>query len=281
MSDPFDFDRAADQYGVMGNPIAHSKSPWIHREFARQTSQKLVYTAMLVEPGGLSQAVGNFIANGGKGLNITVPFKQDAWHLADKKTERAQLAGAVNTLIVNEDATLLGDNTDGIGLVRDICQNHQQILEDKKILILGAGGASRGVIAPMLEQKPQRLAIANRTLSRAEELASHFQHLAEIDAMGFDDLHDQHFDLIINATSASLQGEMPPLPDSLASADVWCYDMMYGKEPTIFMQWAQRQGAIAVDGLGMLVEQAAESFYLWRQSRPETRNVIQQLRASL
>jgi len=279
MTDLFDFDRPPDQYGVMGNPIAHSKSPQIHTEFARQTRERMVYRAMLVDLGGFAQAVGNFQANGGKGVNVTVPFKQDAWRLADELSERAQRAGAVNTLVFGENNRIFGDNTDGVGLLRDIQQNHQLSLAGKRILMLGAGGAARGVVAPLLESKPQSLIIANRTVDRAIELAQAFSNQEKVAGCAFAELAGQQFDLVINATSASLQGKLPPLPPGLLAQGAACYDMMYGREPTPFLQWARQQGCQKLmDGLGMLVEQAAESFALWRGKRPETTPVIELLR---
>ena len=268
-----------DRYAVMGNPIAHSKSPDIHRIFAKQTGQDLEYTAILVEPGKFAEAVDSFRQNQGKGLNITVPFKREAWILADRCTPRAERAGAVNTLILLDDGTCEGDNTDGIGLVRDLIGNLGIELKGTRILLAGAGGAARGVLQPLLEREPTMIQIANRTASRAVELASSFSDLGHVSGCGFDKLDDQSFDIIINATAAGLQGEMPPLPESVVRRDTWCYDMMYGNEPTAFLNWAADRGVEnAVDGLGMLVEQAGESFYLWRGVRPDTGDTIRQLR---
>jgi shikimate dehydrogenase len=282
MTDPFDFGPEPDRYAVMGNPIAHSKSPQIHAAFARQTGQSLEYTAIQVEPGALPQAIGNFQANGGKGLNITVPFKQEAWQLADQLSDRARLAGAVNTIRFEDDGSLYGDNTDGAGLVRDIVHNHGGAITDAEVLILGAGGAARGVLEPLLEENPDSLVIANRTVDRATTLAGEFKSLGNVRGCGFDDLAGRQFSLIINATSASLQGELPPLPEGVIAEGGWCYDMMYGAEPTVFLCWAEAHGAArCLDGLGMLVEQAAESFTLWRGVRPETRKVIDTLRKAM
>ncbi len=279
MNDPFDFDKAPDEYGVMGNPIAHSKSPQIHAAFAKQTRQRMRYSALLVDLGGFPQAVGNFQANGGKGVNVTVPFKQEAWRLTDEMSERAQLAGAVNTLIFSENNLILGDNTDGVGLLRDMQQNHKIELKDKRILVLGAGGAARGVMLPLLEANPASLVIANRTVERAITLAELFTPYGAVEAVAYQALAGKQFELIINATSASLQGELPPLPDDLLATESACYDMMYGAEPTPFLQWAERHNCQkTMDGLGMLVEQAAESFVLWRGIRPETTAVIEQMR---
>lgn len=271
-----------DHYAVMGNPIQHSKSPAIHARFAQQTAQPLHYDAILVALDGFSAAVEQFQGEGGKGLNITVPFKQEAWQLADTLSERARHAGAVNTLVFLEDGTRHGDNTDGVGLVRDLTRNHQMPLRDQQILILGAGGAVRGVIAPLMEQQPASLTIANRTASRAQELATHFADLGAIGGCGFEALQGRQFDLIINGTSASLQGEVPPLPPQVLKPGGSCYDMMYASKPTAFVEWGMDHGAgQSVDGLGMLVEQAAESFFLWRQVRPETGPVIDALREEL
>ena len=282
MSSLFDFDKPADTYAVMGNPISHSKSPQIHAAFAQQTGERIIYTATQVDPGGFQQAVGNFFASGGKGLNVTVPFKREAWELAEELGPEAQLAGAVNTLLMNADGLLVGRNTDGIGLVRDILHNHGGSIAGQKILLVGAGGAARGVLQPLLVEAPAHLLIVNRTSSRAHELATDFSALGPVSGGGFDDLIDQNFDLIINASAASLHGEVPPLPDESCTESTWCYDMMYGAEPTPFMRWAEQHGAQqALDGLGMLVEQAAESFFHWRGVRPETAPVIQSIRAEL
>jgi len=286
MSSLFDFDKPADAYAVMGNPINHSRSPQIHAAFAQQTGQRIVYTATQVDPGGFAQAVGNFFASGGKGLNITVPFKREAWKLASKLGPEARQAGAVNTLLMNTEGLLVGHNTDGVGLVRDILQNHAGSIAGKKILLLGAGGAARGVLQPLLAETPAQLLIVNRTASRAHELASDFNtsdnKQTTVTGGGFDDVSGQHFDLIINATAASLQGEVPPLPDETCTASTWCYDMMYSAEPTPFMHWAEQHNAEkSVDGLGMLVEQAAESFFHWRGVRPDTAPVIQTIRTQL
>ncbi|MEW5754955.1 MAG: shikimate dehydrogenase [Pseudomonadota bacterium] len=282
MADLFDFDKAPDEYGVMGNPIAHSKSPQIHAAFAKQTGQRMVYRAILVDPGGLAQAIGNFQANGGKGLNITVPFKQDAYRLADELSPRARLAGAVNTLLIRPDGSVYGDTTDGVGLLRDLRENHHIEIANKEVLLVGAGGAARGVIEPLLSTKPRSLVIANRTVDTALELAQLFAAYGPVRGCGFPELAGQGFDVIINATSASLQGELPPLPEGILKAGAACYDMMYGKEPTPFLRWAQARGVDKLmDGLGMLVEQAAESFTLWRGVRPQTQAVIGQLRREM
>lgn len=282
MSSLFDFDKEPDAYAVIGNPISHSKSPQIHMAFAKQTGQRIVYTAIQVDPGGFDQAVGNFFANNGKGLNITVPFKQEAWQLADELGLEAKQAGAVNTLFQNEEGILVGRNTDGIGLVRDMLHNHRVTIEKKRVLLVGAGGAARGVLQPLLDEQPTSLIIANRTPDRAHDLAEDFAQQGDVHGAGFDDLSDKQFDLIINATAASLQGEVPPLPDTICAGGCWVYDMMYSAEPTPFVTWGRQRGAIqSLDGLGMLVEQAAESFFYWRGIRPNTTPVIQLIRESL
>lgn len=266
-----------DHYAVMGNPIAHSKSPQIHRMFAEQTGQSLHYDALLVPEDGFAEAVADFLyRDKGMGLNVTVPFKQQAWELADRLSERAEPAGAVNTLMLR-DGVLYGDNTDGAGLVRDLVHNHGVQLENQRILMLGAGGAARGVMLPLLEQQPASLHIANRTVLRAQELAGRFGEFGELSASGFDVLQG-HFDIIINATAAGLDGKVPPLPEGIIDTNTLCYDMMYASEPTAFVRYCLEHNAgKAVDGLGMLVEQAAESFYLWRGVIPDTQPVIEAL----
>ncbi|QKT03679.1 shikimate dehydrogenase [Ectothiorhodospiraceae bacterium 2226] len=279
MADLFDFDTRPDEYAVMGNPVAHSQSPRIHALFAQQTGQRVHYSAIHVDLGGFAQAVGNFAANGGKGLNITVPFKGEAFALADELSERAGEARAVNTFVCRRDGYLIGDNTDGVGLVRDLTQNHAAPLAGKRVLLLGAGGAARGVLGPLLAEGPAELHIANRTADRAEVLAEAFAATGRVRGGGYGGLQGA-YDLIINATSASLGGELPPLPDDALAPGGWCYDMMYGKEPTPFLRWAAAHGAAqALDGVGMLVEQAAESFSIWRKVRPATAPVIAALRA--
>ena len=272
-----------DKYAVFGNPIAHSKSPEIHRQFAEQTKQDLSYSKQLVAEDGFEAAANAFFADGGKGLNITVPFKQDAYSYVSRTTPRARRAGAVNTLSMQADGTVLGDTTDGVGLVNDILHNLGWQIRHKKVLILGAGGAVRGVLEPLLEQQPQHVVIANRTVDKALQLSKGFAELGYLLGCGYDMLGEQQFDLIINGTSAGLQGDLPPLPNSLINSEAAtvCYDMLYGAEPTPFMQWATERGAQVSDGLGMLVGQAAESFALWRDVRPETASVIANLRAEL
>ncbi|MBK7540570.1 MAG: shikimate dehydrogenase [Candidatus Competibacteraceae bacterium] len=268
-----------DQYAVMGHPIAHSKSPRIHALFAAQTGQSLEYRAILVEPGGFAAAARAFRDAGGKGLNVTLPFKQNAWVFADLSSVRAERAGAVNTLIFEPGGTR-GENTDGTGLVRDLTVNHGYSLAGRRVLLLGAGGAARGVLQPLLLEGPAQLVIANRTAGKALELALRFGDLGKVSASGFAELAGRQFDLIINATAAGLSAEVPPLPDGVLAPEGWCYDFLYGNEPTAFVRWGLEQGAArALDGLGMLVEQAAEAFRLWRGVLPETQPVIAALRA--
>jgi shikimate dehydrogenase len=268
-----------DRYAVFGNPIAHSKSPAIHTSYAAQTKQDLVYESLLAPLDGFAAAVEIFVSQGGKGANVTVPFKLEAHALATRLTERAKAAGAVNTLKFDGDV-ILGDNTDGVGLVTDIVRNAGVNLHGKRVLLLGAGGAARGVILPLLAEQPVELTIANRTSSKAVALAQQFAQHGNIHAADFASLQGS-FDVVINATSASLAADMPPIAPSILGKHILAYDMMYGKEPTVFMRFAQQHGAMARDGLGMLVEQAAESFFVWRGVRPETAQVFAELRARL
>lgn len=268
----------SDRYCVIGNPIAHSKSPDIHAAFAAQTGQTLTYERCLAPQGGFADTVRALIARGYKGANVTVPFKLDAAAIATRMTERARAAGAVNTLSF-VDGAIIGDNTDGAGLVNDITRNAGVPVAGKRVLLLGAGGAARGVILPLLEQGPAELVIANRTRATADALVTEFGSPL-LRACGFGDIA-QPFDIVINATSASLAGDLPPIPSETFCQETLALDMMYGKQPTVFMQFASRHGANVRDGLGMLVEQAAEAFTVWRGVRPETRAVLEQLRASL
>jgi shikimate dehydrogenase len=267
-----------DRYGVMGYPVSHSRSPVIHRLFALQTSQNMQYELLQVPPDKLESAVMQFQRTGGKGLNVTVPHKSEAAKLADTLSDRARSAGAVNTLVFDNDA-IFGDNTDGVGLMRDLQQNLGLNLEGANILILGAGGATRGIVQPLLAAKPGSLTIANRTLSRAEGLAEHFSSYGPVSACRFeDDLSHTKFQLVINATSAGLKGDTPPYPQAAVNGATQCYDLSYGLNPTPFSQWAAAHGAArSVMGWGMLVEQAAESFNLWRGMRPGTAPVLKQL----
>jgi shikimate dehydrogenase len=265
-----------DRYVVIGNPIAHSKSPQIHARFAQQTGEDIRYEHLLAPHDGFAASVHAFIAAGGRGANVTVPFKLDAFALAGERSARADAAGAVNTLMF-ENGRIIGDNTDGVGLVRDIMVNAGVPIAGRRVLLLGAGGAARGVILPLLAESPAELTVANRTVANAEKLLTQFAHPA-LKASGFEALAGA-FDIVINATSASLTAELPPVPASAFSSQTFAYDMMYGAQPTVFMQQALAHGAAARDGLGMLVEQAAESFFLWRAVRPDTRPVYDWLRA--
>ena len=263
-----------DQYAVIGNPIAHSKSPTIHSEFAKLTGENLSYSTLLSPIDDFAGTVAAFIKQGGKGVNVTVPFKQEAYKLATSLSERAQLAQAVNTLKF-DNGMIYGDNTDGAGLVRDIQDNLGFSIRGKRVLLLGAGGAARGVILPLLNQQPETLTIANRTAEKACELQQQFSTYGKIEGGGYDNLSGREFDLIINATSSSLSDELPPLPAGVFASEALAYDMMYGKGLTPFLTFAKAQGAAQLaDGLGMLVEQAAESFFVWRGIRPATQSVI-------
>jgi shikimate dehydrogenase len=269
-----------DRYAVIGNPIGHSKSPQVHSLFAQQTRQAMVYEPLLAPIDGFAGVVHDFIDRGGCGANVTVPFKLEAFALAQERTPRAQSAGAVNTLSFSA-GRIKGDNTDGIGLVRDIMINAAVPLKGRSVLLLGAGGAARGVILPLIEAHIASLVIANRTQDRALELAEHFSpSTVAVSVSTFEQL-DRSYDVIINATSASLSSNLPPLPDAVFGLETLAYDMMYGARPTVFMQHAAQRGAQVRDGLGMLVEQAAESFHVWRGVRPETASVYQWLRGQL
>lgn len=269
---------SVDRYAVVGNPIAHSRSPDIHARFASQTGQAIRYDRIRLEPATFHQDVLNFFRDGGKGLNVTVPFKENAYQLAASLSDRARLAGAVNTLYPQRDGSLHGDNTDGAGLLNDML-TAGWLLEGKRVLVLGAGGAVRGVLQPLLAQRPAELVVVNRTPEKAQALKTLFNALGPITACAFSELAGESFDLIINGTSASLSGSLPPLPDGMLNPGACAYDMMYGTEPTVFLQWAQRAGAAHCrDGLGMLVGQAAESFYLWRGVRPDVQPVVDWMR---
>jgi shikimate dehydrogenase len=269
-----------DRYAVIGNPVGHSKSPQIHARFAAQTGERISYRHLLAPLDGFEKTVYDFIDAGGRGANVTLPFKLEAHALATELSVRAQSAGAVNTLRFADDV-IYGDNTDGIGLVTDIVRNAGFAIHGKRILLLGAGGAARGVLLPLLDEKPAELVIANRTREKAAELAREFSaphgvlHAADIDGL------DGCFDIIINATSASIADDMPPLASSLCGSVTLAYDMMYGRDATPFMRFAAQHGAVARDGLGMLIEQAAESFFVWRGVRPDTGPVHAALRELL
>jgi len=272
---------SVDRYGVMGYPVAQSRSPMIHRLFAAQTGQEIQYELLQVSPDKLEQAVRQFQRTGGKGLNITVPHKTEVTRLVDQLSERASTAGAVNTLTFRK-GEVFGDNTDGFGLLRDLVVNLEISLEGMKILVLGAGGATRGIIGPLLEMQPASLIIANRTLGKAEALATHFSRSGPVSACRFNAVPvNEDYGLIINATSAGVRGQTPPYPGAAISDQTICYDLSYGLKPTPFSGWAKEQGAAqSFMGWGMLVEQAAESFRIWRDVRPDTADILARMTIS-
>ena len=266
-----------DFYAVIGNPVAHSKSPLIHAEFARQTGQDVHYEAILAPTDAFAATIAGFRARGGKGVNVTVPFKLEACRISTRLTERAEAADAANTLTFDAEG-IFGDNTDGAGLLRDIVTNLKFSLAGRQVLLMGAGGAARGVVLPLLEHNPCLLTVANRTRQKADALQQRFSRYGNIMSTSYDDLGGTKFDLVINATSASLDGKLPALPSGIFSSVSLAYDMMYGNGNTPFLQFAKQQGAGQLaDGIGMLVEQAAESFFLWRGLRPRTKPVIEML----
>jgi shikimate dehydrogenase len=269
-----------DRYAVIGNPVAHSKSPLIHAAFARETGQDLSYTAILAATDAFEREVRRFATEGGHGLNVTLPFKHRAFAIAEERSERAMQALAVNTLAFHEQR-LFGDNTDGVGLVRDLTINLRCALDHRRVLLMGAGGAAYGVCGPLLDERPARLVVANRTRDKAVALCEHFtklhSHADVLSAQGYEDLSGLTFDIVINATSAGLADAMPPLPADIFASGALAYEMLYGRS-TPFLEFASAQGARTADGLGMLVEQAAESFYVWRAVRPRTAPVIAMLR---
>ncbi len=266
-------------YAVFGSPIIHSRSPDIHRAFATQCHQDIIYTKQEVRPEEFETVCHEFFELGGSGLNITLPLKELAFRFADMLTPRAQLAGAVNTLALTKDGKVLGDNTDGAGLVWDLTDNLHWTINGKNILILGAGGAVRGVLGPLLEKKPASILIANRTPEKAFELAQQFASIGNVQGTSYDNLPKYAFDIVINGTSMSLSGEVPPITTAQINKQTHGYDMAYGVKPTPFLIWLKENGVNQLsDGLGMLVEQAAESFKLWRGVMPDTQPVIQQLR---
>jgi shikimate dehydrogenase len=270
-----------DRYAVIGNPIAQSKSPFIHSTFAALTGQDLEYTRIEAPIGGFAKAVDAFRATGGRGMNITAPFKLDAFAYATEHSERAQLAGAVNALKFDGQC-VIAENFDGIGLVRDLTHNLHCHLQGKRVLLLGAGGATRGAVLPFLEQQPSQLVIVNRSVAKAQELADQFKYAGNISACGYGDLGSQQFDLVLNATSASLHAELPPLPTGVFASGALAYELAYGKGLTPFLQLAQRAGVQHLaDGVGMLAEQAAEAFEWWRGMRPDTKEVIAKLTVPL
>lgn len=271
-----------DKYAVFGNPVNHSKSPLLQTMFADETGESISYTAQLIEVDKFEQSVSNFFKQGGKGLNITVPFKERAFTFADTLTTRAQTAGAVNTLYLNNKNEIIGDNTDGVGLLNDMTNNLNWKISNKDLLIVGAGGAVRGILEPIISAKPSSITLVNRTLEKAETLANSFSSLFSLNALSFDQLKDKSFDIIINATSASLSGNLPPLPNSILNKHTCCYDLMYSTTKTSFISWAETNGCqFTSDGLGMLVCQGAESFYIWRGVKPSTKKVIFSLRHNI
>lgn len=269
----------SDRYAVIGHPISHSKSPLIHGRFAAQTGQDLSYEALLAPLDGFRDSVHRFIAQGGRGMNVTVPFKEQAWQLATRLSPRAQAAGAVNTLSF-QDGEIFGDNTDGAGLIRDIQHNLGFAIDGRRVLLLGAGGAARGCLLPLLDARPARLTLANRTATRAAALVEEFARRAPagvvLEHRAIDELSGP-YDLIINATAAGLSDQALALPDSLFTPHTLAYDMLYGTD-TPFLQQARAAGAVSADGLGMLIEQAAEAFLLWRGLRPDTAPLLHELR---
>jgi shikimate dehydrogenase len=271
-----------DHYAVIGNPVAHSKSPLIHAQFARQTAQDISYVAVPATEEGFESTVQLFRTQGGRGMNVTLPFKHRAYTLATRRSERAEQALAANTLAFDRNG-VFADNTDGYGLVRDLTVNLACVLRDRRILLMGAGGASYGVCGPLLDEGPAQLVVANRTAAKAIAMCEHFARLRgsglALSQTTYEALSTRRFDVVINATSAGLTGDMPPLPPMLFAPGAVAYDMVYGRS-TAFLAFARAHGARTSDGLGMLVEQAAESFFIWRGVRPDTAPVIAELRAT-
>jgi shikimate dehydrogenase len=271
-------DAPPDRYGLVGHPVEHSRSPFIHTLFARQTGQRITYELIDATPAAFETAVRGFGAAGGRGLNVTVPHKEAAFALVGEVTHAARVAGAINT-ITFDGGRLRGDNTDGIGFIRDVTVNQGFDLAGCSVILFGAGGAARGIVGPLLAEKPAKLVIANRSRQRAVDLAAHFGNPPEIEVVEFDKLAGQPaFDLLVNASSAGLKGEATPFPGSLVNAESFCYDMVYSRNDTPFVAWAHEHGAgHAVQGWGMLVEQAAESFHIWRGVMPVTAPILKQL----
>ena len=275
-------DKAVDRYAVVGNPVAHSLSPRIHAAFAKQTGEAIRYEAIELPVDGFVGGINQLRAQGFRGANVTVPFKQQARDLCANLSERAGTAGVVNTLIFPDSDSIEGDNTDGVGLVRDLKNNLGIELENRNILLLGAGGAARGVLQPLLAESPASLVIANRTVDRAHSLARDFAHFGNLRASAYADLPTEPYHVVINATAAGLANELPPLaPELLAETDA-CYDMMYRLDAdTAFQAWSKSQGIEhSHDGLGMLIEQAAEAFHRWRGVHPDTATLATELRAN-
>jgi shikimate dehydrogenase len=271
-------DPPPDRYAVIGHPVDHSRSPLIHTLFARQTQQSLTYELIDAEPKDFETAVRGFGAAGGKGVNVTVPHKEAAFALVDDVGEPAKAAGAVNTISFRA-GQLRGDNTDGVGLIRDLTVNEHVSLAGRRVLVLGAGGAARGIVGPLLAEKPAELVVANRTKARADDLVAQFHSPAGVGTAAFDELATlAPFDVLLNATSAGLKGEAPPFPGSLVGPSSVCYDLVYSLKDTPFVAWAREHGAArAIQGWGMLVEQAAEAFFIWRGVRPDTGPILKQL----
>ncbi len=268
-----------DRYAVFGHPVTHTRSPEIHHCFATQTGESIEYRAIDVMPGDFAAACARFVAAGGRGANVTLPYKGEACALARRLSARARRAGAVNTITFAADGGIVGDNTDGVGLLRDL-EFHGVRVDGRAVLLVGAGGAARGVVGPLLEARPGSLAVVNRTSARARDLVVAFADSGPLQAVDFDALDGRCFDLVVNATASSLEGQVPPLPDGIVAAGGCCYDMMYRRSATAFVEWGRVHGArVALDGFGMLVEQAAESFRVWRGVAPDTGPVRRALRA--
>lgn len=273
------FNELLDNYAVLGNPIKHSKSPEIHSLFAKQTTINIYYQSLEVPLTSFNDYVYAFLEKKGKGLNVTVPFKEQAFKICTHHTKRAISAGSVNTLWFGTGATIYGDTTDGKGFINDLIYNHKVEIKNKSVLILGAGGSVRAIIEPLLKQAPKEICIVNRTLTKAKEIAQMFTGEIHVTYCSYEQLNNQSFDIVINGTSLSLQAKLPPLPKTLLNKNACCYDLMYSYNQTVFMQWAKSNGAsLILDGLGMLVEQAAESFNIWHKVKPNTKEVIRHLR---
>ena len=269
-----------DRYAVIGNPVAHSLSPEIHARFAREAGEAISYSRLLVPEGAFAEHARRFFDEGARGANVTLPFKEDAWRFAQRASARAARAGAANFLAREGDA-IVADNTDGAGLVADLVGNLGIALEGARILVLGAGGAARGVLGPLLERAPRRVVIANRTVARAQDLAARFRGAGAVEAVAMDAIPAEDFDLVLNATSGGTRGEAVELPAHVPGRGAFAYDMAYGAAARPFLARAAAAGARGCDGLGMLVEQAAESFFLWRGKRPRTAALLAELRQRL
>ena len=269
-----------DRYAVVGNPVAHSLSPRIHAEFADQTGQAMSYEAIEIATDGFAAGIAALQQQGYRGVNVTVPFKREAWELCDELSARARIAGAVNTLVLQADGAIHGDNTDGVGLVRDLTHNLKINIPGQNLLLLGAGGAVRGVLEPLLALSPAQLTIANRSVDKARALARDFESFGKIEVLAYDQLKPEGYHLIINATAAGLSNQLPPISAAALDRGGVCYDMMYNlNAPTAFVEWSIEQCVQqSYDGLGMLIEQAAEAFRIWRGMRPDTSQLAAKLR---